>query len=149
MKQWNISINFQNFTSFLKWMCPQKCFLNRLLTLAIHKRVLVHNLTQRTVKFLQNLLYPWNPWNLLSRPQLVRNHFLVSLPKNQEMIWCNLFVFSDEVWNVRTRTTTFQLICLRTVNLYIWTVYFKMIAERETTLSWFNFCKEIEMRTLG
>ena len=51
-----------------------------------HKRVLVcvHNLTQRTVKFFQNLLRSWTPWVLLSRPQLVRNHFLVPLPKKQQ-----------------------------------------------------------------
>ena len=44
----------------------------------------IYNLTQRTVKFFQNLLYSWTLWVLLSRPQLVRNHFLVSLPTKQQ-----------------------------------------------------------------
>ena len=57
------------------------------------------------MKFSQNLLCSWIPWVLLSRPQLLRNHFLVSLPKNSKMIWCNLLVISDEVWNVRALTT--------------------------------------------
>ena len=46
--------------------------------------IIVHNLTQRTVKVFQNLLCSWNPWVLLSRSQLV-NPFLVSLPKKQQV----------------------------------------------------------------
>ena len=44
----------------------------------------VHNLTQRTVTFFQNLPCSWTLWMLLSLPQLVTNHFLVSLPKKQQ-----------------------------------------------------------------
>ena len=44
----------------------------------------VHNLTQRPAKFFQNLLCSWTTWMLLSRPKLVRDHFLVSSPKNQK-----------------------------------------------------------------
>ena len=36
------------------------------------------------MKFSQNLLWSWTPWVLLFRPQLVRNHFLVSLLKKQQ-----------------------------------------------------------------
>ena len=81
-QQWNISINFWNFISFLKWMCPTKMLFK---SLSINEYLLVvHNLTQRTVKFFQNLLCLWAPWVLLSRSQLVRNHSLVSLPKKQQ-----------------------------------------------------------------
>ena len=79
-------ITFLKFHKFLKMDVPKKWFLNHLLTLIIHKRVLlvVHNLTQRTVKFFQNFLCSWTSWVLLSRPQLVRNHFLASLPKRRQ-----------------------------------------------------------------
>ena len=45
----------------------------------------VHNFAQQTVTFFQNLVCLWTPWVLLSRLQLVRNHFLVSLPKKQQV----------------------------------------------------------------
>ena len=45
----------------------------------------VHNLTEWTVKYFQSLFSSWTPCVLLSRPQLVRNHFLVSLPKKQQV----------------------------------------------------------------
>ena len=83
-QQWNISTNFQNFISFLKWMCPTKTHLKSVVDSTIHKWVLVHNLTQQTGKFSQNLLCLWTLWVLLSRPQLVRNHVLVSLPQKQQ-----------------------------------------------------------------
>ena len=78
------------FHKFLKMDVPKKCFLNHLLALTIHKRVLlvVHNLTQRTVKFFQNFLCSWTSWVLLSRPQLVRNHFLASLSKRWYVATC-------------------------------------------------------------
>ena len=44
----------------------------------------IHNLTRRTVKFFQNLRCSWIPWVLLSRHQLVRNHFLMLLSKKQQ-----------------------------------------------------------------
>ena len=37
------------------------------------------------VKLFQNLLCSWTPWELLSWSQLVRNYFLVSLPKKQQV----------------------------------------------------------------
>ena len=43
-----------------------------------------HNPTQRTETFFQNSLFSWNSWVLLSPSQLLRNHFLVSLPKKQQ-----------------------------------------------------------------
>ena len=64
----------------------------------------IHNLTQRAAKFFQNFLCSWTPSVLLPQPQLVRNHFLVSLPKNNKTTWCNLLVVSNEVWNVRALT---------------------------------------------
>ena len=36
------------------------------------------------MEFFQNLLCWWTLWLLLSRPQIVRNHFLVQLPKKQQ-----------------------------------------------------------------
>ena len=60
--------------------------LNNLLSLKLHNKYLfvVYNLTQQTMKFFQNLLCSLTPWVLLSQSQLVRNHFLVSLPKKEQ-----------------------------------------------------------------
>ena len=80
-------------------MCPQKRFLNNLLTQTLDKQVLVccSNLTEQTGKIFQNLLCSWTPSVLLPRPQLVRNHFLVSLPKKQQDDMIHLLVTSDQV----------------------------------------------------
>ena len=85
---------FNRFSKFHKKKFPQKCLLNHLLTLTINKEYLfvVHNLTQQTVIFFQNLLCLWTRWVFLSRPQLERNHFLVPLPKMQQVYMVQPFV---------------------------------------------------------
>ena len=79
-----------------------------MLTLKIHKRVLsvFHNLTQRTMKFFQNLLCSWTPWVLLSRPQLVRNHFLVSLPKKKQDDMLQPFVHFR--WSLKRQSSDYK-----------------------------------------
>ena len=75
------------------WGCvSQKRFLNHLLNLSINEYLFVaYDLTQGTGKFFENSLYTWTPWVLLSQSQLVRNHFLVSLPKKQQVHMVQLF----------------------------------------------------------
>ena len=75
------------------WGCvSQKRFLNHLLNLSINEYLFVaYDLAQGTGKFFENSLYTWTPWVLLSQSQLVRNHFLVSLPKKQQVHMVQLF----------------------------------------------------------
>ena len=105
-QQWNISVNSQNFIiSFLKWICPTKMLLksfpgsnNPKMSTSLLLIILLNE------QNFQNLLCLWTPWVLLSRSQLVRNLFLLPLPKNNQMLWCNLLVTSDKIWNVRALT---------------------------------------------
>ena len=68
--------------SFLKWMCCTKILLKSFVDSNKNEYLfVVHNLT---LKFFRNLLCSWTPCVLLTQPQLLRNHFLVSLPKKQQ-----------------------------------------------------------------
>ena len=78
-------------------MCPTKTLLKSFVdsnTINAYFFV-VHNLTKQTVMLFQNLLCSWTPWVLLSQPQLLRNHFLMSLPKKQQDDIHNLLVTSN------------------------------------------------------
>ena len=70
-------------------MCPTKTLIKSFADSNIHSineyLFVVHNFAQQTVTFFQNLLCLWTPWVLLSRLQLVKNHFLASLPKKQQV----------------------------------------------------------------
>ena len=84
--------NFDKFLksiNFLKWMCLTKTllksfFISNIPWTSTCLILFDHYVTQRTVRFFQNLLCSWTVSVLLSQPQLVRKHFLLSSSKKQQ-----------------------------------------------------------------
>ena len=80
--QCSISSNIWNFEYFLNRLCPMVSFLKMVL---VCWHVPKSGYVPESGQFFQNLLCLWTPWELLSWFQLVRNHFLRSLPKKQQL----------------------------------------------------------------
>ena len=107
--QCSISSNIWNFEYFLNKLCPMVSFLKMVLVcwhcIKTSKFVSLSLVMFLSLDSFSKICCVYEPsWVFMSRFQLVRNHFLRSLPKNNNLIWCNLLVFSDEVSNLRPPT---------------------------------------------